>query len=121
LRSQGTQLENLEGFSEAAVDDIVGGIKRALLNEPPEVPLDEYMQKADRMIYQREAKKEEAFLALGNEALEKAAAEDGAIKTESGLVFLSLTEGSGPSPSAADAVEVHYEGALVDGPVFDSS
>lgn len=41
--------------------------------------------------------------------------------TESGLVVLSMTEGSGASPAPSDTVEVHYEGTLVDGTIFDSS
>lgn len=57
----------------------------------------------------------------GAEFLAKAAAEPGAVKTESGMVYRSVSEGSGPSPSASDVVRVHYEGRLVNGKVFDSS
>lgn len=57
----------------------------------------------------------------GAEQIEKAAAEAGAEKTASGMVFKSVTEGNGPSPSAEDMVRVHYEGRLVNGKVFDSS
>jgi FKBP-type peptidyl-prolyl cis-trans isomerase FkpA len=32
-----------------------------------------------------------------------------------------LTEGTGPSPTATDVVEVHYHGTFADGGVFDSS
>ena len=39
----------------------------------------------------------------------------------SGLVFKSLTDGSGPSPVATDVVRVHYRGTLQDGKEFDSS
>ena len=46
---------------------------------------------------------------------------DDAIKTESGLVYYSMKEGEGATPAAADTVEVHYHGTLVDGTVFDSS
>lgn len=80
-----------------------------------------YVPKSDIMLYQREAALVEASVVLGNDALEQAAAEDGAIRTESGLVVLPLTEGTGDSPSPSDAVEVHYEGMLVDGTIFDSS
>ena len=90
--------------------------------------LDEYIlddfsgvSKAGEIIYQLDAKKVEAGAALGDDLLAKAAAEDGAIKTESGLVLLSLVEGDGASPKPSDAVEVMYEGMLVDGTVFDSS
>ncbi|HEV7577141.1 MAG TPA: FKBP-type peptidyl-prolyl cis-trans isomerase [Caldimonas sp.] len=38
-----------------------------------------------------------------------------------GLVYRSLREGTGASPSAADSVQVHYRGTLLDGTEFDSS
>lgn len=53
--------------------------------------------------------------------LESAAREPGAVETPSGLVFRTLTPGQGESPSATDAVRVHYVGTLVDGSEFDSS
>jgi FKBP-type peptidyl-prolyl cis-trans isomerase FkpA len=53
--------------------------------------------------------------------LEKAAAEPGAVKTASGLVYRELRAGSGGSPTARDAVTVNYRGTLVDGTEFDSS
>jgi FKBP-type peptidyl-prolyl cis-trans isomerase FkpA len=37
------------------------------------------------------------------------------------LVYRSLREGKGASPTAADAVRVHYRGTLLDGTEFDSS
>ena len=53
--------------------------------------------------------------------LEKAAAEPGAIKTASGLVYRELRPGSGPSPRVSDVVTVNYRGTLTDGTEFDSS
>ncbi|HTC32164.1 MAG TPA: FKBP-type peptidyl-prolyl cis-trans isomerase [Bryobacteraceae bacterium] len=53
--------------------------------------------------------------------LDKAAAQPGAVRTPSGLVYRELRAGSGGSPSASDTVTVNYRGTLVDGTEFDSS
>ncbi|MBF0297571.1 MAG: FKBP-type peptidyl-prolyl cis-trans isomerase [Oligoflexia bacterium] len=53
--------------------------------------------------------------------IEKFIVEDGGVKTDSGLAYKILSVGQGKSPSASDTVEVHYEGTLIDGKVFDSS
>jgi FKBP-type peptidyl-prolyl cis-trans isomerase len=42
-------------------------------------------------------------------------------KTDSGLVYYCMKEGTGSSPVVSDEVEVHYHGTLTDGTVFDSS
>jgi peptidyl-prolyl cis-trans isomerase A (cyclophilin A) len=41
--------------------------------------------------------------------------------TSSGLMYAVVREGTGPSPSPADTVTVHYTGTLLDGTKFDSS
>jgi FKBP-type peptidyl-prolyl cis-trans isomerase FkpA len=53
--------------------------------------------------------------------LDQAAAEPGAVKTSSGLVYRVITAGSGASPKATDTVKVHYRGTLTNGKEFDSS
>ena len=53
--------------------------------------------------------------------LTKAAAEPGAVKTDSGLVYREVSLGTGESPKATDNVKVHYRGTLTNGTVFDSS
>ena len=50
-----------------------------------------------------------------------AAKEAGAVATASGLVYLSLRDGTGASPAETDTVKVHYKGTLPDGKEFDSS
>jgi FKBP-type peptidyl-prolyl cis-trans isomerase len=54
-------------------------------------------------------------------ALDKAAAESGAIRTPSGLVYRELRAGTGESPKATDSVTVNYRGTLTNGTEFDSS
>jgi FKBP-type peptidyl-prolyl cis-trans isomerase FkpA/FKBP-type peptidyl-prolyl cis-trans isomerase FklB len=51
----------------------------------------------------------------------EAAGEPGAVKTESGAVYLELEPGDGPTPGPTDTVRLHYHGTLRDGKVFDSS
>jgi FKBP-type peptidyl-prolyl cis-trans isomerase FkpA len=50
-----------------------------------------------------------------------AAKEPGAVVSASGLVYRSLKDGTGASPSASDKVKVHYRGTFPDGREFDSS
>ena len=50
-----------------------------------------------------------------------AAKEEGAVVTASGLVYRSLKDGTGASPTASDKVKVHYRGTFPDGREFDSS
>lgn len=56
-----------------------------------------------------------------NAVIEQAAAEKGAVRTDSGLVYRVLNEGKGPQPKATDTVRVHYRGTFPDGREFDSS
>lgn len=60
-------------------------------------------------------------VAAGKAFAEKAATEPGAVKTASGLIYLSLKDGSGASPVATDTVKANYRGTLPDGTEFDSS
>lgn len=54
-------------------------------------------------------------------ALASAAKEPGAVTTPSGLVYRSLKDGAGASPTATDTVKVNYRGTFPDGREFDSS
>jgi FKBP-type peptidyl-prolyl cis-trans isomerase FkpA len=61
-----------------------------------------------------------AAVALGLPSLVQAQAS--AVRAPSpGLTYTSVREGTGASPTAADAVRVHYRGTLMDGTEFDSS
>jgi FKBP-type peptidyl-prolyl cis-trans isomerase FkpA len=56
-----------------------------------------------------------------NAVLDAAAKEAGAIVTPTGMVYRSLKDGTGTSPTAIDKVKVHYRGTFPDGKEFDSS
>jgi FKBP-type peptidyl-prolyl cis-trans isomerase FkpA len=62
-----------------------------------------------------------AQTAAPNPVLDAAAKEPGAAVSKTGLVYRSLKDGTGASPTAADTVKVHYKGTFPDGKEFDSS
>ena len=104
------QLKTLKrGFSDAA-----GGSD---LEADPQ----EYRQKIQEFVQSRATAAAAAEKARSQDFLRQAAAAEGAVTTESGLVLRTLTAGSGASPAATDAVKVHYVGKLIDGTEFDSS
>jgi FKBP-type peptidyl-prolyl cis-trans isomerase FkpA len=98
-----------QGMSDAAAG-------KKLAAEP-----DANMQKLGELAKARMAKATEKQKALAKPFLEKAAAEKGAQKTASGLIYKEIKPGSGVQPKATDVVKVHYAGTLTDGKEFDSS
>jgi FKBP-type peptidyl-prolyl cis-trans isomerase FkpA len=55
------------------------------------------------------------------EFLRENARKPGVLTTASGLQYEIISEGTGPKPQPTDTVSVHYEGALLNGDVIDSS
>ncbi len=92
-------------------------VKKAITDaaaKKPAVDLEVYGPKIGELQRERSSRASNAFLA-------KAAAQPGAVKTDSGLIYKELTLGTGDSPKPTDSVKVNYKGTLVDGTVFDSS
>ncbi|MBS1854611.1 MAG: FKBP-type peptidyl-prolyl cis-trans isomerase [Acidobacteria bacterium] len=100
-------------LSPADLDLVKRAITDAAANKP-EVSLDEWGPKIQTLGQARIKASSEAYLV-------KAAAEPGAVKTESGLIYKELRPGTGGSPKATDTVKVNYRGTLVSGTEFDSS
>ena len=105
----------------AEMDLLKKGLSASLAGEKPEHDIQQYGS-----LLQARAQKESATIAMGEKQKsaafrDSAAAEAGAVKTASGLVFKTITPGKGPSPKPTDTVRVHYHGTLPDGKVFDSS
>lgn len=63
----------------------------------------------------------EDYIAENEAFLEKTAAEEDVVTTESGLQYKVIEMGEGPKPGFRDTVLVHYVGKLVNDTVFDSS
>ncbi len=97
------------------------GLTDKLTGQKEQVDLSAYNEKVQELARLRRKAKGEKQAAGSKEYLLKAAAEKGAVKTDSGLVYLSLKEGEGATPAPTDTVKVHYRGTLTDGKEFDSS
>ena len=108
-------------LTPAELEYVKQGIRDATEGKKPLVELAEYNGKIQALALSRRKAKGEKATAAGKEFLENAAKEKGAVKTESGMVYQSLKEGSGASPTATDTVKVNYVGKLTDGREFDSS
>lgn len=108
-------------LSETELKKVQEGIADAALHKEPKVDPSAYFPKIQELQTTRLAAAAATEKAAGDAYLAKAAAEQGAQKTASGLVYSVVTEGTGPSPKATDTVKVHYHGTLPSGKVFDSS
>jgi FKBP-type peptidyl-prolyl cis-trans isomerase FkpA len=99
-------------------------VKRALSDAAagkPAVEIATWGPKIDPLAKARAAKVALKQKTVSSTFLIKAAAEPGAVKSDSGLIYKELKAGTGASPSASDTVKVNYRGTFTDGKEFDSS
>ncbi|HZY05790.1 MAG TPA: FKBP-type peptidyl-prolyl cis-trans isomerase [Anaeromyxobacteraceae bacterium] len=109
------------GLSAKELEVMKRGLSDTLSGKKPQVELAAYEQKVQEFARKRLASAAQARKAKELAVAEAAAREKGAEKTASGMVYVPIKEGTGPSPKPTDVVQVHYEGKLADGKVFDSS
>ena len=109
------------GLSAKELEVMKRGLSDTLSGKKPQVELATYEQKVQEFARKRLASAAQARKAKELAVAEAAAREKGAEKTASGMVYVPIKEGTGPSPKPTDVVQVHYEGKLADGKVFDSS
>jgi FKBP-type peptidyl-prolyl cis-trans isomerase FkpA len=100
-------------FLQAGIADQVAG-------RPSQISVEAYAPKVEELAKRRAAEGIGKRESAGKAAIEAAAKEPGAIKTESGLVLRTLKPGKGESPTSTDKVKVHYRGTFPGGTVFDS-
>ena len=72
------------------------------------------MRQKMQALGEKNKKEGDAYLAANKD-------KEGVKTTDSGLQYVVIEEGDGPQPTAADVVNVHYRGSLLDGTEFDSS
>ena len=108
-------------LSDAELAALYKGVAMAAKNEKSEVDMATYQNRIQEVFKSRMDKVAAKEKESGKSFVEKFVKDEGATKTESGLAYKVMKEGTGASPSAEDIVEVHYHGTLTDGTVFDSS
>jgi FKBP-type peptidyl-prolyl cis-trans isomerase FkpA len=112
LRQAGLELD-YTAFTE--------GIKNAMEQSPTLMAQDEALEIVQTAFENAMVKKAEELRAREEKFLAENALNESVVSIPSGLQYMVLFEGDGPKPSSGDIVRVHYEGALIDGTVFDSS
>lgn len=107
-------------LSSAEMDLVKQALSDAAANKPA-VDINEWGPKIETLASARASRVASREKAASAAYLTKAAAETGAVKTESGLIYKETRPGDGASPKATDTVKVNYRGTLVNGTEFDSS
>ncbi len=108
-------------LSAAELEQVKKGLSDAVLEKKLAIDFDAQSPKINTFAQARMSAGSAKTKEAGATFADKAAKEKGAEKTASGLVYLSLKDGTGASPAASDTVSVHYKGTLIDGKEFDSS
>lgn len=119
--SMGDSLQQQFNLSSQELELFKAGVMDGALKRTPQVKIEEYRPKFQQLAQTRTAQTAEAEKKASEDFLKKMAKEKGAVKTDSGLIFIKEKDGKGESPKATDTVKAHYQGTLRDGKVFDSS
>lgn len=109
-------------LSPSELEVVKQGVTDAVTGKKPEVELTAATnEKVQELARARRKAIGDKLAPAYREYIEKAAKEKGAVKTDSGLVYISIIEGVGPHPQKTDTAKVNYLGTLIDGREFDSS
>ena len=117
--SFGERLKDMELTSkekEVLTQGVIDGLEKK-----PQIDIKKYASQIRSLFRERGQKMAKKMEEIGAEYMKKFVADEGGEKTESGIGYKILKEGTGNKPKASDRVKVHYHGTLVDGTVFDSS
>jgi FKBP-type peptidyl-prolyl cis-trans isomerase FkpA len=132
-----TRIEDLETFyaiglvlsrqltsfnlSNGELELVKQGLTHALTGKGPDADLSSYAEKINILARERRKVMGSKIAESNKGFLDQAAKEKGAVKADSGVVYLPLKDGSGATPSSTDKVKVNYRGMFPDGKEFDNS
>ena len=113
---------------EINFDNFFQGVRSSFLGEESEIEQEEisrvmgaFQERMQAAANELSMKASEGNIKAGEAFLAENKLVEGVQVTDSGLQWRSLEAGTGATPELTSTVEVHYEGTLVDGTVFDSS
>jgi FKBP-type peptidyl-prolyl cis-trans isomerase FklB len=119
IKNDGLDL-NSAALVQGIVDALAGGPSK-LTPQQAQAALDALrrevtlkMQEKARVEGEKNKKEGQAFLAVNR-------TKPGVVELPSGVQYVVLKSGNGPSPKLTDTVKTHYHGTLLNGKVFDSS
>jgi FKBP-type peptidyl-prolyl cis-trans isomerase len=127
-----SQLRLNIGFADEELEQIFQGMRNAANGEAEPDDFQDAVARAQQIymarmqIFQQEEQERAAAIAEGNKAEAESffaslEAKDGIQKTDSGLYYEVIQEGTGKSPGETDRVKVNYRGVLIDGREFDAN
>jgi FKBP-type peptidyl-prolyl cis-trans isomerase len=108
-------------LSKAEKQILQAGFADGIEKRDPQVDTVRYGRRVESLFARRNAEAAKGEREAADAFLAEAAAAEGAVRSDSGLVMVVLRPGEGSSPGPTDRVKVHYHGTLRDGTVFDSS
>merc|ERR1712106_157326 len=112
-------------LDDAEIDILLEGFKETLKGtavQDPTAVLTKYGPKLNEILGERSNGMVDRLKVEGAEYIANFLdCNEEATKTESGMVYYPMVEGTGAQPTGSSTVEVHYHGTLTDGTVFDSS
>jgi FKBP-type peptidyl-prolyl cis-trans isomerase FkpA len=114
---------NLSQFALTAdeVALVADGLRDGVLGNTPKADLQTYGPRIQMLAQERATAAAGAEKSASEAWVAEQAAQPGAQRSDSGVVLIPITEGTGENPTATSTVRVHYHGTLRDGTVFDSS
>jgi len=115
--------QNVQEFklTAAEVALVSEGFTDAVLGAEPKVDIQEYGPRIQGLAQERMLAVAAAEKQASETWVAEQATQPGAERSDSGVVFIPITAGTGANPAATSTVRVHYHGTLRDGTVFDSS
>ena len=115
LKSEGLDVN--PAFLAHALEDVLAGNEPALTIDEMNAAISSAQQQAQEQTMANAQLAVEAGETFRNQYAEQ----DGVMRTDSGMLYRILDEGSGEKPAASDTVVVHYRGTMINGAEFDSS